>query len=165
MTASGGTAPRPAQVAAGRAALFFVFWLMIAGYDPAGLPIGAAAAVLATCASLRLMPPTDVRLRPLALAGFVLHFLGQSIRSGVQVAGLAFRPSMPIRPGFVTYRTHLSGGTLSAFCALSSLLPGTLPMGSEEQGGLLIHCLDVDQPVAADLAREESLFGRVLGHD
>ena len=165
MTAAGGTAPRPARVAAGRAALFFVFWLMIAGYDPADLPIGVTTAVLATWASLRLMPPTDVRLRPRALARFILRFLGQSVRSGVQVAGLAFRPSMPIRPGFVTYRSHLSGGTLSAFCALSSLLPGTLPTGGEEQGELLIHCLDVHQPVADDLAREEALFGRVLRHD
>jgi len=165
MSAAADTAPRPARVAVGRAALFFVFWLMIAGYDPADLPIGVATAVLATWASLRLMPPTDVRFRPRALAGFVLHFLGQSVRSGMQVAWLAFRPSMPIRPGFVTYRIHLSGGTLSAFCALSSLLPGTLPTGGEEQGELLIHCLDVYQPVAADLGREEALFGRVLGHD
>jgi multicomponent Na+:H+ antiporter subunit E len=165
MTTAGGTAPRPARVAAGRAALFFVFWLMIAGYDPADLPVGVATAVLATWVSLRLLAPTDVRLRPRELAGFVLRFLGQSVRSGVQVAGLAFRPSLPIRPGFVTYRTHLSGGTLSAFCALSSLLPGTLPMGSEEQGELLIHCLDVHQSIATDLAREEALFGRVFGHD
>jgi multicomponent Na+:H+ antiporter subunit E len=150
------------RVALGRGALFFVFWLMIAGYDRADLPIGVATAALATWASLRLLPPADVRLRPSALAGFVLHFLGQSVRSGVQVAWIAFRPSMPIRPGLVTYRTGLTGSTLSAFCAVSSLLPGTLPTGRDEQGQLLIHCLDIDQPVAADLAREEALFSRML---
>jgi multicomponent Na+:H+ antiporter subunit E len=80
----------------------------------------------------------------------------------VQVAWLAFRPSMPIRPGFIAYRTQLSGSTLSAFSAVSSLLPGTLPTGSGERGELLIHCLDVNQPVAADLAREEALFSRLL---
>src|SRR5215475_2367122 len=140
MTMVNDKAPRAARVTAGRAVLFFLFWLMIAGSDPADLPIGAATAALATWASLRLLPPARVRLRPWALAGFVLHFLVQSVRSGVQVAVLAFRPSMPIKPGFVTYRTDLSGGTLSAFCALSSLLPGTLPMGSGEPGELLIHC-------------------------
>jgi len=169
VTTASGTTPGAARVAAGRAALFFVFWLMIAGYDPTDLPTGVATAALATWASLRLLPPARVRLRPRALAWFVLHFLGQSVRSGVQVAWLAFRPSMPIRPGFVTYRTHLSGSTLSAFCAISSLLPGTLPTGSDEQGDLLIHCLDVDQPIAIDLAREEALFSQVLadvpGHD
>ena len=165
MSVAGDTAWRAARVAAGRAALFFVFWLMIAGYDPADLPIGLATAGFATWASLRLLPPSRVRLRPRALAGFVLHFLGQSVRSGVQVAWLAFRPSMPISPGFVPYRTHLSGSTLSAFSAVSSLLPGTLPTGGNEHGELLIHCLDVNQPVAADLAREEALFSQVLGHD
>jgi multicomponent Na+:H+ antiporter subunit E len=162
MTAASGLAPGTTRVALGRAVLFLVFWLMIAGYDPADLPIGVATAALATWASLRLLPPSHVRLRKWALAWFVLHFLGQSARSGVQVAWLAFRPSMPIRPGLVTYRTNLSGSTLSAFCALSSLLPGTLPTGNDEQGGVLIHCLDVDQPVAADLAREEALFSRML---
>ena len=52
--------------------------------------------------------------------------------------------------------------TLSAFCTVSSLLPGTLPAGSGEQGELLIHCLDVGQPVTADLAREEALLNQVL---
>jgi multicomponent Na+:H+ antiporter subunit E len=157
-----GTARGTAQVALGRAVLFFVLWLMIAGYDPTDLPIGLATAALATWASLRLLPPARVRLRKWALAWFVLHFLGQSVRSGVQVAWLAFRPSMPIKPGLVRYRTNLSDSTLSAFCALSSLLPGTLPAGNDEQGELLVHCLDVDQPVAADLAREEALFSRML---
>jgi multicomponent Na+:H+ antiporter subunit E len=165
MSVAGDTAPRPARVAAGRAVSFFIFWLMIAGSDPADLPIGLATAGFATWASLRLLPPSCVRLRPRALAGFVLHFLGQSVRSGVQVAWLAFRPSMPISPGFVPYRTHLSGSTLSAFSAVSSLQPGTLPTGANEHGELLIHCLDVNQPVAADLAREEALFSQVLGHD
>ena len=77
-------------------------------------------------------------------------------------AAEAFRPSMPIRPGVIPYRTNLSGSTLSAFCAISSLLPGTLPMGGDAQDELLIHCLDVGQPVAADLAREELLFSQVL---
>jgi multicomponent Na+:H+ antiporter subunit E len=162
---TGDTAPRASRVAAGRAVLFFVFWLMIAGSDPADLPIGAAAAALATWASLRLLPPSRVRLRAWALTGFILHFLGQSVRSGVQVAWLAFRPSMPINPGFIAYRTDLSGSTLSAFCAVSSLLPGTLPTGRDDEGEVLIHCLDVSQPVAADLAREEALFSQVLRHD
>jgi multicomponent Na+:H+ antiporter subunit E len=71
-----------------------------------------------------------------------------------------------LRPGFVAYPLRLPpGGARSAFCALSSLLPGTLPTGVDENGALLVHCLDVDQPVAANLAEEEALFMRALGHD
>jgi multicomponent Na+:H+ antiporter subunit E len=157
---------RPVRTAIGRAGLFLAFWLMTAGYDPADLPVGLAAAAAATWASLKLLPPTAVQLRLRSLVTFLLHFLGQSVVSGVQVALIAFDPRMPLRAGFVVYRCRLrSPGERGAFCALSSLLPGTLPAGTNEDGDLLIHCLDVDQPVAANLAVEESLFSRVLGHD
>jgi multicomponent Na+:H+ antiporter subunit E len=57
------------------------------------------------------------------------------------------------------------GSERSAFCALSSLMPGTLPTGNNEQGALLLHCLDVSQPVAANLAVEEQRFIRAVGGD
>ena len=59
-----GAAP-PRLVAAGRAALFLAFWLMIAGYDPVDLPVGLITAAAATWTSLRLLPAAKVRLRPL----------------------------------------------------------------------------------------------------
>jgi multicomponent Na+:H+ antiporter subunit E len=139
---------------------------MIAGYDPVDLPIGLIAAAAATWTSLRLLPEVKVRLRLLSLATFTLHFLRQSASSGVEVAWRAFDPQLPINPGFVVYPCRLrSAGSRSAFCALSSLLPGTLPTGSNEEGALVVHCLDVDQPVAANLAAEEALFSRAIGHD
>jgi len=48
------------------------------------------------------------------------------------------------------------------FTTLMSLLPGTVPIGSAP-GGLLIHCLDVEQPITAELAAEEALFSSVVG--
>ena len=139
---------------------------MIAGYDPVDLPIGLLAAAAATWTSLRLLPEVKVRLRLLSLATFTLHFLRQSARSGVEVAWRAFDPQLPINPGFVVYPCRLrSAGSRSAFCALSSLLPGTLPTGADEEGALVVHCLDVGQPVAANLAAEEALFSLAIGHD
>jgi multicomponent Na+:H+ antiporter subunit E len=86
--------------------------------------------------------------------------------SGIDVARIAFDPRLPLRAGFVVYRCRLrAAGERGAFCALSSLLPGTLPTGTNEDGDLLIHCLDVTRPVAANLAAEEALFSGVLGHD
>src|SRR6185436_12337862 len=58
-----GQAAMITTVAIGRAALFFALWLMIAGYQPADFPVGLAAAALATWASLRLLPPSTLRLR------------------------------------------------------------------------------------------------------
>jgi multicomponent Na+:H+ antiporter subunit E len=154
------------QVAAGRAVLLFALWLMIAGYDTADLPIGIATAAAATWVSLRLLPPSRLRLRLWSLTSFGLHFFKLSIIAGAQVAWLALRPSMPLRPGFVTWRPRLqSSSARNAYCALASLLPGTLPAGSDDEGAVLVHCLDVEQPVADTLTAEEALFGRMIGDD
>jgi multicomponent Na+:H+ antiporter subunit E len=151
---------------ASRLGLFLAFWLMIAGYQAGDLPVGLAAAALAAWVSLRLLPAGAGRVRLLPLAGLVLHFIRQSVSSGAQVAWLALRPSMPIHPGFIAYATRLRpAGARNAFCALSSLLPGTLPAGSNEQGALAIHCLDVDQPVTEELAEEEDLFLQMVRDD
>jgi multicomponent Na+:H+ antiporter subunit E len=50
------------------------------------------------------------------------------------------------------------------FTTLTSLLPGTVPTG-EENGKLLYHCLDVEQPVIAELAAEEAALIRALYND
>jgi multicomponent Na+:H+ antiporter subunit E len=154
------------RVAAARAALFLGFWLMISGWARADLPVGLAAVAAAAWTSLRLLPAGGSRLRLASLAALALSFMRQFVVSGMDVARRALHPRLQLRPGFVVYLLHLPpGGTQSAFCALSSLLPGTLPTGTDENGALLIHCLDVDQPVGADLAAEESLFIRALGHE
>jgi multicomponent Na+:H+ antiporter subunit E len=139
---------------------------MISGNDLADLPVGLVTVAAATWTSLHLLPAGNSRLRPLPLALLVLRFLRQSIVSGFDVAWRALDPSLPLRPGFVTYPLRLPrGGARSAFCAFSSLLPGTLPTGTDEEGALLIHCLDVGRPVAAHTAAEEALFMRALGHE
>jgi multicomponent Na+:H+ antiporter subunit E len=104
--------------------------------------------------------------RPVLLAALALRFVRQSVVSGTEVAWRALNPRLQLHPGFVAYPLRLpSGGARSAFCALSSLLPGTLPTGTDENGALLVHCLDAGQPVAANLAEEETRFIWALGHD
>jgi multicomponent Na+:H+ antiporter subunit E len=93
-----------------------------------------------------------------------LRFLRQSIVAGIDVARRALDPRLPLRPGFVVHRTHLPPGPMrNAFCTMTSLLPGTLPCGSDGSHGLVIHRLDINQPVAEQLAREEALLMRALG--
>jgi multicomponent Na+:H+ antiporter subunit E len=158
--------PSLAWAASGRAALFLIFWLMISGWAPADLPVGLAAVAGATWVSFRLLPPKRSRLRVASLATLAASFLRQSVVSGTDVAWRALNPSLRLRPGFVACPLRLpEGGERSAFCALSSLMPGTLPTGANEQDELLIHCLDVGQPVAANLAAEERLFIRAIGFD
>jgi multicomponent Na+:H+ antiporter subunit E len=146
-----------------RAAVFLALWtILCAGGspDPVG---GLAASAIATWASLRLSPPGAGRLRSAAAGRLVLHLLRQSVVSGADVARrtLAFRLSL--RPGFVLFAGRLPpGSTRNVFTALMSLLPGTVPAGPGAGGGILIHCLDVEQPVAVQLAAEEARFARVI---
>ena len=71
---------------------------------------------------------------------------------------------LPLRPGIVTYHPLLPPGTQrNTFLSIMSLMPGTLPSGPTEDGGIAIHCLDMAQPVAEQLAAEETLFVRAFG--
>jgi multicomponent Na+:H+ antiporter subunit E len=147
-----------------RATIFFVFWLILSGTKPADLIVGALTAIAATWVSLLLLPAGQWRLSPVALARVVLRFPLQSITAGIDVAWRAFDPRLSLRPGFVVYRSRLAPGTArNAFTTLTSLLPGTLPCGADDRGGLVIHCLDVDQPVLEQLGAEEALLLEVLG--
>ena len=147
-----------------RAVGLFGFWLVLTDADSGDLAAGLVAAVTATWASLRLMPAEQWDLNPIKFAGFVLHFLRQSIVAGTDVALRALDPRLSLRPGFVVYQAHLPPGTKrNAFCAVMSLLPGTLPCGPAEGNGLTIHCLDVTQPVVEQLAAEEALCMQTLG--
>jgi multicomponent Na+:H+ antiporter subunit E len=142
-----------------------VLWLiLVGGPDPSDRPAGIVAIAAATWMSLRLLPPGAARLSPIAVARLVLRFLRQSIVAGADVAWRALDPRLPLRPGFVTHSTLLPPGpALDAFCALTSLAPGTLPAGPNDSGAIVVHCLDIGQPVASHLAADEKLFARAIG--
>jgi multicomponent Na+:H+ antiporter subunit E len=154
--------PALSRPAALRGLGFLVLWVVVTGGNPGDLAAGAVAVLAASWASLHLLRPGTSRVRPAVLARFVLRFLCQSVVAGVDVARKALDPRLPLNPGFVLYPVRLPPGPgRNMFTALMSLLPGTVPTGSAE-GGLFIHCLDVGQPVAAQLAEEEALFARVV---
>jgi multicomponent Na+:H+ antiporter subunit E len=150
----------PPRQAAVRAVAFFAIWLALSG----GLLPGIVAALAATWISLRLMPPGPARLRLWALAEYALRFLVQSVLAGADVARRALDPRLPLQPGFVRYPVGLPvGARRNIFTTLTSLLPGTIPLGADDGGALVIHCLDTGQPVAAQLAAEEAMLVRVIG--
>jgi multicomponent Na+:H+ antiporter subunit E len=147
-----------------RLAAFLALWLILTRAQLVDLPAGIVTALAATWASLRLLPPSGARLAPAALARLVLRFLGQSIVAGADVAWRALDPRLPLRPGFVVYPARLPPGpALNAFCTMASLAPGTLPAGTNDSGAIVVHCLDVGQPVAAQLTADETLFTQALG--
>ncbi len=142
---------------------YMLFWIVLAGTGPKDLAVGAATAVLASWMSLKLLAPGELALKPAKAAGLFLRFLGQSVLAGVTVARMALSPALPLRPGIIAYKTSLPEGTRrQAFSTFASLLPGTLPLGGDGQGGIAVHCLDEGQPVAAQLAAEEERLRKVF---
>ena len=149
-----------------RVACFLAFWIIIAGTGTADLIVGALAAIIVSWVSLRLLPPASNRINFAAICRFVPAFLYQSIVAGIDVAWRALAPRLRLQPGFVLYPMRLPpGAAQSAFCTVTSLLPGTLPSGSDEKGNLIVHCLDESQPIVEQLRNEETLLMKIMGYD
>jgi multicomponent Na+:H+ antiporter subunit E len=147
-----------------RLTIFLAVWLVLAGADPVDLPAGIAATVVATWTSMRLLPPGRWRVSPTALLSLTLRFFRQSIAAGFDIAWRALDPRLPLNPGFIVYPTRLpQGPALNTFCTFISLAPGTLPVGQNASGAIVVHCLDVSEPVAAHLAADDRLLTRALG--
>jgi multicomponent Na+:H+ antiporter subunit E len=147
-----------------RTAGFLALWLLLAGADARDLPAVVVSVVAATWTSLRLLPQSGWHPRPAAMARFALRFLRQSVVAGSDVAWRALDPRLPLQPGFIVYPVRLPPcPARNAFYALTSQVPGTVPAGPAKNGGLLVHCLDVSQPVVAQLATEEALLVQALG--
>jgi multicomponent Na+:H+ antiporter subunit E len=148
--------------AASRAAWFGCLWLVLSGAHVSDIPAAAVAVAAATWTSLRLLEPNAWRRSPRAIVQLLFLFLYHSIVAGADVARRALDPRLPMRPGFVAYPTGLPRGLRrNVFTTLTSLLPGTVPTG-ELEGQILYHCLDVEQPVLAELAAEEAALVRAL---
>jgi multicomponent Na+:H+ antiporter subunit E len=156
------------NAALARGIAFLALWLAVAGRKPSDLPVGVAVAVAAAWASLILAPPSGGRLNVAAAWSFLLDFLRLSLSSGLDVARRALRATPDLRPGLVEARFRLPPGfARNAFCVIANLLPGTLLTGfdPDDVQTAYVHGLDVRQPIAAELAAEEALFMRVIGHE
>ncbi len=150
------------MAAAGRAAAFLALWVVLIGPDPVDVAAGVVPALAAAWASLRLLPQGRGGVRLVALPGYALRFLRQSVGAGWDVARRAFAPVPRLQPGLASYATGLPAGPArETFASVTSLLPGTVPVGGEG-ARLEYHCLDAAQPVAAQLADEERAFARLV---
>ncbi len=155
-----------ARAAVFRFGLLLLLWVAIAGAEPADLAVGVVAAMLATWASLRLLPPIQVKPRPGDLALLLLRFPWQAVSAGAEVARLALDPRRRPVPATIAWTPRLPpGGARDAFLAYASLLPGTLPAGDLPGGAIAIHALDGAAGIADAMSEEEARFARALGLD
>lgn len=142
--------------------LFALWVVLMQSAKPLDLAVGALAAIGATYASLRLLPPDAGRVRFVVLLALLPRFLWQSLKAGVDVALRAFAPHVTLATGFVEYRTGFPRGQArNHFATITSLMPGSLPSG-DGPDSIEFHCLDIGQPVTEQLAEEERRLAPAL---
>jgi multicomponent Na+:H+ antiporter subunit E len=143
------------------ASLAGLWWLLSEG-DVASWAVGLPAIALGLWLGRGLGQDSAPRLSLVGACRFLLFFLRESMRGGLDVAGRVLAPRLRIEPGLAVYRTRLTGGpALLLFANSASLLPGTL-CADLEQDRLQLHLLDADQDPEPDLRRLEAAVARVF---
>ena len=128
--------------------ILFIFWILINNsFDALNLGIGAGLALarsLLFCRSCDVF--SKIRLTPKSLLYtfvYLLVFLGELIKSNLDVARRVLTPSLPINPGIVEVKTKLTSRMGRMILANSiTLTPGTLTVDVKDDR-LFIHWIDV----------------------
>lgn len=143
-----------------RAALFVLLWWTLSDGAMTSWVVGLPTVLLATLASLILLPPTSWSL--VGIVRFIPFFLWQSLRGGTDVAWRAVNRKMPIYPDIIDYPLHLPSGLPRVFMVNTvSLLPGTLGIGLRGDC-LRVHVLDAQRDVLSELGTVEQSVGRIF---
>jgi len=158
--------PRPAsrtRTAWARGAAYLALWVgLMPSPKLADLAVGALAAAGATWVSVRLLPPESGSLRFGVLLALMPHLLWESVLAGIDVARRALSPRVALNSGLVNCPLGFPPGLArNTFATITSLLPGTVPVGEGDEL-LVYHCLDVSQPVVEQLGVEERLLAEAL---
>lgn len=125
----------------------FLFWIAVTGeLTPAYLLGGVACSALAVMVSYRLMPerrPERLSLMVvLRFPFFLAALVAEIVRANFGVAAIILKPSLPIDPLVVEYRTFLEGELARTVLAgVFTLTPGTVTL--QVEGGVFqVHCLN-----------------------
>jgi len=122
-------------------AVLLLIWIALNGIS--GLLIGHLAALLGAGLGAWLAPEAPYPWRPWRWLVFVVFFLWESFKGGLDVAARALDPALPIAPRFNDYSITLPAGKpTTLLVSFISLLPGTLSVALDEQHQrLVVHAL------------------------
>lgn len=147
-----------------RFVLLFAVWLLLDGGG--AWEAGLLAAAAATLAGMLLPPAESHRTRLGQLPSFLLFFLVESLRGGMDVAWRALHPGLPVQPHFVDHPLRLPPGLpRTLMVSLVSLLPGSLSADLDADRGVLrVHLLAAggDAGLRVLEQRIAALFGLAL---
>lgn len=145
-----------------RAVLFVGLWWILVESSFVAWGVGLVSVILALAASLILFPPGTSRLSLTGLAGFIGFFIVQSAKGGAQVALMALRPRLDLRPAVLDIQMRLPDGRARVLLVSTlNLMPGTLCI-SLKGGYLRMHLLDECGPVEIGVREAEVHIARML---
>jgi multicomponent Na+:H+ antiporter subunit E len=138
-----------------RVILLAGWWMVLSRGDIASWLVGVPIVTVATWVSVRLVPAVRWRWSLRGALQFGAFFARQSLLGGIDVAGRALHPGLPIRPGFASAPMRLPHGA-ARICLINviSLLPGTLAVDMEGDT-LTLHTIDDRLPVVESVATLE----------
>lgn len=146
----------------GRALPPALLWAALNGGDRASWTIGLPVVVAATWLAGALAPPRRVRWRWRHVPSFFVWFVRESLGGGVDVARLAWRGRRHLSPATLVHDTRLpTGAPRLLFCAVVSLLPGTLVYAIDNDR-VHVHALAASPDVAAALHDLEERIAMLL---
>jgi multicomponent Na+:H+ antiporter subunit E len=123
-------------------------WFLLNGkYDLITLGIGVfVALVIALIFCMKCDIFSEMKFTPKGIAYFIIYifvFLGELIKSNIDIAVRVLTPSLPINPGIVETKTKLKSKLGRLILANSiTLTPGTLSVKIEDEK-LYIHCVNI----------------------
>jgi multicomponent Na+:H+ antiporter subunit E len=146
-----------------RGLMFVSLWWILAEGRVDGWLLGSVAVAAASWASIKLLPPGKRPIRLAGLIGFLRFFLWNSLRGGMQVAGMALRGRAALQPGIIELQVMLpQGGARILLVNALGLMPGTLCVDLDETV-LRLHLLDERLPVVAEARALEAAIAGLFG--
>ena len=143
--------------------LCVLLWFVISRGDNASWIVGLPCVVLAVIAINRLHTRDKWTIRAGLLPGFIVWFLWNSFRGGVDVALRALKPRLSLQPGFLRYPLRIPQGHARLLLINAvSLLPGTLSADIEGDE-LVLHCLDTGADIIAETDYAEQRVAILFG--
>lgn len=139
-----------------------LWWISVEGRQDAW-GMGLVAAAAATGVSLVLLPPVKNSVSLGGLLGFLGFFVWQSAKGGVQVAAIALRGRLDLRPTVIELSLGLPPGLPRVLLAgVLGLMPGSAGICLTGDR-LRVHVLDEHLPVATEAAALEAHIAQMFG--
>lgn len=141
--------------------LIAIWWILTQGRTNSW-GVGLISISTGLLVSLVLLPPGLFRLSFAGLLIFLIYFLGQSLKSGIQVALMAVRLDPGLHPNILIISLCLPEGLGRVILVNTlNLLPGTLSVNLTTNS-LYLHVLDERQPIEAQVRDIEKQIAHML---